>query len=146
MCPCFHSTSRYAEHYCKFSLQPNEYKQCYCVLPNNCSQLTFLKRSCSLARWFATTLPNSRVFGVNLYEIFRIHVSSYEEPLWKISLQTNKYAKSYRVGVYICQSALGIFDWMTHICVIPQCSWMYDAYASISIVALANRIILENFK
>jgi len=25
----------------------------------------------------------------------------YDEHLWKISLQTNKYAKRYRVGVYI---------------------------------------------
>jgi len=29
---------RYGEH-CKFSLQPNEYKKYYCVLPNNCSHL-----------------------------------------------------------------------------------------------------------
>jgi len=46
--------------------------------------------------------------------MFRISVSWYEEHLWKISLQTNKYAKSYRLGVYIRHSAPGVFDWMTH--------------------------------
>jgi len=58
---------RYGEHYCKFSLQPNEYKKCYCVLPNNCSHLTFLKQSFSLglARWFATK-PQNQKFLVNL--------------------------------------------------------------------------------
>jgi len=55
---------RYGEHCCKFSLQPNEYKKCYCVLPNNCSRRTFLKKSCSLGlgRWFATKLHNSKSF------------------------------------------------------------------------------------
>jgi len=57
---------------------------------------------------------------VNLYEISRISVSWYEEHLWKISLQTNKRAKSYRVGVYTRQSAPGIFNWLTHICVVPH--------------------------
>jgi len=32
----------------------------------------------------------------------------------------NKYAKNHLVGVYICQSAPGVFNWMTHICVIPH--------------------------
>jgi len=55
----------YGEHYCKFSLQPNVYKKCYCVLPKNCSHQTFLKKSCSLglARCFATKLHNSQRFG-----------------------------------------------------------------------------------
>ena len=57
---------------------------------------------------------------MNLYEISRISVSWYEEHLWKISLQTNKRAKSYRVGVYTRQSAPGIFNWLTHICVVPH--------------------------
>jgi len=38
---------------------------------------------------------------VNLYEIFRINVSRYEEHFWKISLQTNEDVKSYCVGIYI---------------------------------------------
>jgi len=32
---------RYGELDCKFLLQPNEYKKCYCVLQNNYSHLTF---------------------------------------------------------------------------------------------------------
>jgi len=47
-------------------------------------------------------------------------VSWYEEHLWKISLQTNKYAKSYHMGVYTRQSTLGIFNWMTHTCFVPH--------------------------
>jgi len=47
-------------------------------------------------------------------------VFSYEEHLWKISVQTNMYAKKYLVGVYICQSVLSVFDWMKHICVIQH--------------------------
>jgi len=54
------------------------------------------------------------MFLVNLYEIFRNNVSRYEEHLWKISLETNKNAKSYRVNVYVRQSAPGVFDRMTH--------------------------------
>jgi len=43
---------RYGEHDGKFSLQPNQHKKCYCVLPNNCTHQTFLKKSCSLRqRW-----------------------------------------------------------------------------------------------
>jgi len=47
---------------------------------------------------------------VDLYQIFSNNVFGYEEYLWKISLQTNKYAKSYCVGVHIRQSASGVFD------------------------------------
>jgi len=57
---------------------------------------------------------------VDLYQIFSNNVFGYEEYLWKISLQTNKYAKSYCVGVHIRQSASSVFDWMTHICVIAH--------------------------
>jgi len=35
---------RYGEHYCKFSLQPNEYEKCYCALQNNFSHLILWKR------------------------------------------------------------------------------------------------------
>jgi len=34
---------RYGEHYCEFSLQPNESKKCYCVLQNNSSHLNFFE-------------------------------------------------------------------------------------------------------
>jgi len=59
---------QYGEHYCEFSLQPNEYKKCYCVLRSIGSHLTFLKKSCSLglARWFAIKLHNSNSFGQNI--------------------------------------------------------------------------------
>jgi len=36
-----------------------------------------------------------------MYKIFRIDVSRPEEHLWKFSLQTNKCAKSYRIGNYV---------------------------------------------
>jgi len=39
-----------------------------------------------------------------------MNVSRYEEHLWKISLQTNKLKKTYRVGIYVRQSALSAFD------------------------------------
>jgi len=47
-------------------------------------------------------------------------MSWYEEHLLKISLQTNKYAESYRVGIYTCQSTPRIFNLMTHICIVPH--------------------------
>jgi len=51
-----------------------------------------------------------------------------------MSLQTNKYAESYRLGVYIRQSAPGVFDSMAHICVIPHPVHLnvWPIYASIS--------------
>jgi len=75
-------------------------------------------------------------------------VSSYEEHLWKISLQTNKYAKSYRVGVYLCQSAPDVFDWMTHVCVIPDPVhlnvWRIRASISTEGVSQFIQLALEN--
>jgi len=42
--------------------------------------------------------------------------------------------KSYRVGVYVRQSAPDVFDWMMHICVIlhPVQLNIWRIYASIS--------------
>jgi len=78
---------------------------------------------------------------VNLCDIFRNIVPSAGEHLWKISLQTNKYAKSYRVGIYIRQSASGVFNWVTHICILPQPVHLnvWPLYASISTEGVNKR-------
>jgi len=80
-----------------------------------------------------------------LYEIFRMSLSQHEENLWKISLQTNKYAKSYRLGVYIRQSAPDVFDWMTHASFRTLCVWTsYDAYMRQSAPKVLTTQLIQN--
>jgi len=62
-------------------------------------------------------------------------MSRYEEHLWKISLQTNKYAKIYHVDVYIYQSAPSVFDSMMH----------YASFGTLCIGTYDNLFPLFNF-
>jgi len=120
---------RYGEHYFKFSLQPNEYKKCHCVLPNNCSHLTFLKKSCSLGlvRWFATNFTTQSFWSIctrfsglvcldmkNICGKFHCKVSC-----WRLytSIRTRHIQLN---DAYMRHSTPCAFERMMHMCIIQQ--------------------------
>jgi len=124
---------RYGEHYCKFSLQPNECKKYYCVSPNNCSHLTFLKKSCSLglARWFATKLHNSRSFW---WICMRL-----------ACLDMKNICRKFRCKQTSTQKVVAlVFEWRIYGSIRTLCIWMFDAHMRHSapkVLKVSNRSV-----
>ena len=111
---------RYGEHYCTFSLQPNECKTCYCELPNKCSQLTFLKTSCilDLERWFATKLHNSKSVWSVCMKFSGLASRDMKNIFGKLHCKQTSTRKVIAL----------VFEWRIYASFRTLCVWTYVAY------------------
>jgi len=144
--------NRYGEHCCKFSLQPNEYKNCYCVLPNNCSHTTFLKKSCSLgpARWFATKLHNSKCFWSTFMKFSGWACLDMKTICGKVRCKQTSIRKVIALAfIYVNPHLAYLVEWRIYASFRTLCIWTYDAYMRQSapkVFIMTQYFVIRNFR
>jgi len=139
---------RYGEHYCKFSLQPNEYKKCYCVLLNNCSHLNFLKKSCSLGlvRWFATKLRNSKSFWSICMKFSGLACLDMKNIYGKCRGKQTSTRKVIALAlIHVNPQPAYSIEWRIYASFRTLCIWTYDAYMRHSAKKVLNAYISHFF-
>jgi len=97
-------------------------KICYCVSLNNCSHLTFLKKSCSqgLARWFDTKLRDSKCFLLICMKFSGIMCLVIKNICGKFCFKHAIIRKVITLAFIYVNPHPAYSIWMTHICVIPH--------------------------
>jgi len=106
-----------------------EYKRCYFVLPNNCSHLTFLKKSCSLVRWFSTKLHNSKSLWSICVTFSGILCLVLENTCGKFRCKQTSMRKVIALAfIYVNPHPVYSIEWRIYASFRNLCIWTYDLY------------------
>jgi len=106
-------------------------KKCYCVLPNNCSHLTFLKKFCSLglARWFSTELRNSERFCSICMKFSGLMCLVMKTICGKFRCkQTSTRSVIALAFIHVNPHQAYSIEWRIYASFRTLCIWTYDAY------------------
>jgi len=101
------------------------------VVPNNCSHLTFLKKSCSLglARWFATKLHNSQSFWSISMKILGFTCLDMKNICGRFRGKQPTTRKVIAlVFLYVNPHLAYLIEWRIYASFRTLCIWTYDAY------------------